>query len=205
MSNRSYRALIPDNRWPDSPRPLPRFEVRMIAEAKQSYRGVICIHCHQPTPLTPAAEHKEKKFEAHGKQESEEFTIFSNPMRCRWCHGEAVYAPKDVGEFEDSPRKRMRRYAACFRRTRVIPRQSNSLWNRASIAGVRSNPSSVSRAILRRRSTSKRAKLAVPKPAPASRTRRFGRRSPALSSTARWASCERKNELNLRYVVSLSV
>jgi len=34
----------------------------MIAEAKQSYRGVICIHCHQPTPLTPSAESKEQKY-----------------------------------------------------------------------------------------------------------------------------------------------
>jgi hypothetical protein len=79
----------------------------MIAEAKESYRGVICIHCHQtPTPLTPAAEHKEKKFKEHGQQKSDEFSIFSNPLRCRWCHAEAVYTSKDVREFDGAPRKR---------------------------------------------------------------------------------------------------
>jgi hypothetical protein len=74
--------------------------------------GVICMHCYQPTPLTPAAEHKENRFEEHGQQESDEFSIFSNPLRCRWCHGEAVYTPKDVREFEGNPRKRVRRSTA---------------------------------------------------------------------------------------------
>ena len=83
----------------------------MTAEAKQSYRGVICVHCHQPTPLTEAAEHKEKRFEEHGHQDSE-FAIFSNLLRCRACHGEAVYSHKDVSEFEGSPRKRIRKRAA---------------------------------------------------------------------------------------------
>jgi hypothetical protein len=83
-----------------------------MAEAKQSYRGVICIHCHQPTPLTSAAEHKEKSFEEHGHLGSDEFAIFSKPLRCRWCHGEAIYSPKDVREFEGNPRKRARRFAA---------------------------------------------------------------------------------------------
>ena len=74
----------------------------MIAEAK-SYRGVICIHCRQPTPLTPAADHKAHKYE---RQEEDEFDILSTPLRCNWCHAEAIYAPKDVREFEGSPRKR---------------------------------------------------------------------------------------------------
>jgi hypothetical protein len=84
----------------------------MIAEAKPSYRGVICLRCHQPTPLTSAADDKEKRFEEHGQQDSDEFAIFSNALRCRWCHGEAVYSPKDVREFEGNPRKRVGRYAA---------------------------------------------------------------------------------------------
>lgn len=37
----------------------------MIAEAKQSYRGV--IYFHQPTPLTPAAESKEQKHKVERK------------------------------------------------------------------------------------------------------------------------------------------
>jgi hypothetical protein len=82
----------------------------MIAEAKESYRGVICIHCRQPTPLTPSADHKEKKYEQHGQSPDDEFAIFSNPLRCRACHGEAVYSARDVREFDGSPRKRVRRH-----------------------------------------------------------------------------------------------
>ena len=80
----------------------------MIAEAK-SYRGVICIHCHQPTPLTPAADHKAQK---HKRREEDEFDILSTPLRCYWCHGEAIYAPTDVREFEGSPKKRRTRAAS---------------------------------------------------------------------------------------------
>ena len=78
----------------------------MTAELRESYRGVICIHCHQPTPLTPDADYKHEKFE---QQDSDEFLIFSNPLRCRSCHGEAVYSPKDVREFDGLPRKRASR------------------------------------------------------------------------------------------------
>jgi hypothetical protein len=84
----------------------------MVAEAKQSHRGVICIYCHQPTPLTPSANHKEQKYEQQGQSPDDEFAIFSNLLRCRWCHGEAGYSPKDVREFEGNPRKRVRRHAA---------------------------------------------------------------------------------------------
>ena len=84
--------------------PIP--EVIMTAEPKESYRGVICIHCHQPTPLPLDADHKHKKFD---QQDSDEFLIFSNPLRCRACHGEAVYSPKDVREFDGQPRKRASR------------------------------------------------------------------------------------------------
>ena len=84
----------------------------MTAELRESYRGVICIHCHQPTPLTPSAEHKEREFEQHGHRESDEFSIFANPLRCRACNGEAIYTPKDVKEFDGPPRKRTLRKKA---------------------------------------------------------------------------------------------
>ena len=73
----------------------------MIAEAK-SYRGVICIHCHQPTPLTPAADHKAQK---HKRREEDEFDILSTPLRCYWCHGEAIYAPTDVRNLREALRR----------------------------------------------------------------------------------------------------
>ena len=84
----------------------------MIAEAKQSYRGVICIHCHQPTPLTPSAESKEQKYKDGAQPADDEFAIFSNPLRCRACGKEAVYTAKDVRDFEGSPPKRQRRRSA---------------------------------------------------------------------------------------------
>ena len=84
----------------------------MIAEAKQSYRGVICIHCHQPTPLTLAAESKEQKHKDGAQVAEDEFAIFSNPLRCRACGKEAVYTAKDVRDFEGSPRKRVRMRSA---------------------------------------------------------------------------------------------
>ena len=84
----------------------------MIAEAKQSYRGVICIHCHQPTPLTPSPESKEQRHKDGGQVAEDEFAIFSNPLRCRACGKEAVYTPKDVRDFEGTPPKRQRRRSA---------------------------------------------------------------------------------------------
>ena len=84
----------------------------MIAEAKQSYRGVICMHCHQPTPLTASAESKEQKYKDGAQGAEDEFAIFSSPLRCRACGKEAVYTAKDVRDFEGSPRKRPRRHAA---------------------------------------------------------------------------------------------
>jgi hypothetical protein len=84
----------------------------MIAEAKQSYRGVICIHCHQSTPLTPSAESKEQRHKDGAQLAEDEFAIFSNPLRCRACGKEAVYTPKDVSDFEGTPRKRQRRHSA---------------------------------------------------------------------------------------------
>jgi hypothetical protein len=81
----------------------------MIAQAKLSYRGVLCIHCRQPTPISASADHKEREFEQHGKSESDEFSIFANPLRCRGCNGEAIYTPEDVKEFDGPPRKRILR------------------------------------------------------------------------------------------------
>jgi hypothetical protein len=78
----------------------------MIAQAKQSNRGVFCIHCHQPTPLSSSAEQKEREFEQHGQSASDELSIFANPLRCRTCNREAIYTPEDVREFEGPPRKR---------------------------------------------------------------------------------------------------
>jgi hypothetical protein len=78
----------------------------MIAEAKQQYRRVLCIHCHQPIPLSPSAELKQIAFKEYGPSDLGDFSVFSITLRCRACHGEAVYTRSDVIDLEGTPRKR---------------------------------------------------------------------------------------------------
>lgn len=78
----------------------------MIAEAKRQYRGVICIHCGQPIPLSPSAEQKEREFREQGTSDLGEFSVFSVTLRCRECHKEAVYTPSNVIDLDGAPRKR---------------------------------------------------------------------------------------------------
>jgi hypothetical protein len=78
----------------------------MIAEAKQQYRGVICKRCGQPIPLSPSAERKEREFKEQGPSGLDEFAMRSATLRCRACHGEAVYTHSDVIDLDGTPRKR---------------------------------------------------------------------------------------------------
>ena len=78
----------------------------MIAEAKQQYRGVICIHCGQPIPLSPSAELKQIKFKKHGQSDMGDFSVFSITLRCRACHGEGIYTHSDVIDLDGTPRTR---------------------------------------------------------------------------------------------------
>ena len=55
----------------------------MIAEAKQQYRGVLCIHCREPIPLSASAERKEKQFQDEGPSGLDEFAVRSATLRCR--------------------------------------------------------------------------------------------------------------------------
>ena len=73
----------------------------MILEAKQQYRGVLCLHCRQPIPLSSFAASKEcgfKEREASGCDEStvRSFTVSSFTLRCRVCEGEGLYTALDV-------------------------------------------------------------------------------------------------------------
>lgn len=81
----------------------------MIAEAKQQYRGVICIHCGQPIPLSPSAERKEREFKEQGPGDLGEFSVFSVTLRCRECHGEGIYTRSNVIDLDGVPRKRRSR------------------------------------------------------------------------------------------------
>ena len=78
----------------------------MFAEAKLQYRGVLCIHCHQPIPLSPSAELKQIKFKEHRSGDTGDFSVFSITLRCRACHGEGVYTQSDVIDLDGSPKQR---------------------------------------------------------------------------------------------------
>jgi hypothetical protein len=79
----------------------------MIAEAnKQQYRGVLCIHCRQPIPLSASQLRKEKELRETEANEMSELTSRSFNLRCRACHGEALYTEAEIIDCEGTPRTR---------------------------------------------------------------------------------------------------
>jgi len=91
----------------------------MIVEAKQQYRGVLCLHCHQPIPLSSSTAANEGGF---GEQPTSggdalivrslsvrSFTERSFAMRCRACEGEGLYTGSDVIACDGTPRTRISR------------------------------------------------------------------------------------------------
>jgi hypothetical protein len=79
----------------------------MIAEAsKEQYRGVLCIHCRQPIPLSASQVRKEKELKESEPNELTELRSRSFNLRCRACHGEATYTPADTIDCDGTPRAR---------------------------------------------------------------------------------------------------
>jgi len=79
----------------------------MIAEAtKQQYRGVLCIHCRQPIPLSASQVRREKELKESEPNELTELHSRSFNLRCRACHGEATYTPADTIDCDGTPRAR---------------------------------------------------------------------------------------------------
>jgi hypothetical protein len=91
----------------------------MTVEAKQQYRGVLCLHCHQPIPLSSSTAANEKGFGEQQPSGSNElivrslsvrsFTERSFSMRCRACEGESLYTSSDVIACDGTPRTRISR------------------------------------------------------------------------------------------------
>jgi len=82
----------------------------MIAEAtKLQYRGVLCMHCRQAIPLSPALVRKEKELRESEPNEATEHSSRSFNLRCRACHREATYTAMDVLDFDGEPRVRSSR------------------------------------------------------------------------------------------------
>src|SRR5262249_23560217 len=100
----------------------------MIAEVtKQQYRGVLCIHCHQAIPLSPALVRKEKEVRESEPNEVTELSSRSFNLRCRACHGEGTYTAADVRDFDGEPRVRTSR-----RRSALMKPDSKSLSRAAN-------------------------------------------------------------------------
>ena len=91
----------------------------MLVEAKQHYRGVLCLHCHQPIPLSSSTAANEGGFGEQPTTDSSElivrslsvrsFTERSFAMRCRACEGEGLYTGSDVIACDGKPRTRVSR------------------------------------------------------------------------------------------------
>lgn len=71
----------------------------------QSYRGVLCGHCHQPIPLPEIVE---RLAAADAESPSATGNIRSFHLRCRVCEREKTYHTGDITEFDGAPRTRTR-------------------------------------------------------------------------------------------------
>jgi hypothetical protein len=81
----------------------------MIQEAKQQYRGVLCIHCRQPIPLPAAGSRPTTESEGGtlGKGHEDAPRVFT--LRCRVCQGEGLYSESKFIDCEGAPRTRVSR------------------------------------------------------------------------------------------------
>jgi cytochrome c5 len=81
----------------------------MIQEAKQQYRGVLCVHCRQPIPLpaTVSRQASEAAEPESGNAEAMGSRVFT--LRCRVCHEEGLYSERKIIECEGAPRTRISR------------------------------------------------------------------------------------------------
>jgi hypothetical protein len=73
----------------------------MIAELMKGYRGVLCVRCHEPIPVSAKVVSLQDELEY---KETNVLCAFA--VRCRMCESESIYYLTDVEIFDGEPRQR---------------------------------------------------------------------------------------------------
>lgn len=73
----------------------------MVAQLMKSYRGVACLQCREPIPVSARVEKLKDEFEKTQTNQPGAFVA-----RCKAYESESVYTISDIREFDGEPRKR---------------------------------------------------------------------------------------------------
>src|SRR4029077_5858977 len=81
----------------------------MIQEAKQQYRGVLCIHCRQPIPLPTNISRRAAEPEGRESSQAQDHGPRVFTLRCRACGEEGLDTESKFIDCEGIPRTRVSR------------------------------------------------------------------------------------------------
>jgi len=95
----------------------------MVADTQQHYRGVLCVHCRQPIPLSPTVIRRVAELRGHEPNAYQELGSHAFTLRCRACEREALYAEPSFIDCEGTPRARSSR----LRPNPPVPRPQGNL------------------------------------------------------------------------------
>jgi hypothetical protein len=70
-------------------------------EEKETRRGVTCIHCEQPIPLSRTILQREKEYGKQGTNAHDEWHSRVFAHRCKLCGGESIYTLEHIHEIEE--------------------------------------------------------------------------------------------------------